>query len=79
MNAINSALEIANELREERDRLHALCTVIIEKVGYQKSEDGGMLDPVDFTAYRIAEVLEESLADFNQLSRLIGHLEKAAI
>lgn len=78
MTPIDSALEIAREMREERDRFYALCSVITDKLGPHPCEGGGTLDPVDCTTYRLAEVLEAALSDFGQLGRLIEHLEEAA-
>lgn len=78
MKQIDSALEIAREMREERERLYTLCSVITDKAGPQPCEDGGTLDPADYTTYRLAEVLEEALSDFAQIGRLIEHLEAAA-
>lgn len=67
---IESALEMANEIRVERERFYALATTISEHLTPRNNEDSP-----DCISLRLAEVLEEMLVDTGQQNRLIKCLE----
>lgn len=67
---IESAVEMASELSDQRERLCALSIALLDQLRPPEGKDAG--NPI---AFRLAELLEEQLGDIAQQSRLMDCLE----
>ena len=60
------ALEMANEIEEAKSQQYVLATLITQHLAPDDSET--IVNPM---AYRLAQVLEQSLEEFGQMYRLV--------
>lgn len=65
-----SAIEMAQEITLEHERLYAVATALVSQLTPQ-----GETDPIEPIALRLSEVLEGLLCDVSQQRRLIQCLE----
>lgn len=61
---------MATEISESQSQQYALSDVIAETLAPATSND----DSTDWRAYRLAQLLEESMRDRSQMGRLIKNL-----
>lgn len=69
--ALSSALEMARELKEAKER-HSVLAAQIERLLRPADLSGDCSEP---SAWRLAEVLDELLGDFGQSNRLVATLQ----